>query len=351
MTSLCTTNDLEGVLFARRGKQPRTREKPRATALISWMAPLTTIDSPVPDLSVIVVTHGRPELALKTLRTARAAVDELLVEWIVVDSGSPDDTPSRIEAELADVRVLREANIGFAAANNRGLALARGRHLLLLNPDVETMSGSFDKLVRAMDERTELGLASVIQTTPDGRLERSIRRFPSPLRALGEAIAAGRWGRLSEEETRGASYRRDTTADWLVGAFLIARASAAREVGPLDERFFLYSEETDWCYRFKQAGWEIAHLPLMTVVHHTTRTPRPDLAAQLSYAKILFAQKHYGRLSAGAIRAALALRHAIRGAAAGLLAPARPSHAPRALAERRALRVVLGLVPPPFSRG
>ncbi|MGH2853448.1 MAG: glycosyltransferase family 2 protein [Solirubrobacteraceae bacterium] len=304
-----------------------------------------------PDLSVIVVTHNRAELALATLRSAGTAVRALEVEWIVVDSGSSDGTPDAIEAALPEVRVLRERNIGFAAANNRGLPHARGRYVLLLNPDVETASGTFDQLVATLDERRDIGVASVVQNAPDGTLQYSIRRFPSAWLALGEALAAAHWTplrRWREEEPQSARYREVAPADWLVGAFLIARAEALAQVGPLDERFFLFSEETDWCFRFHRAGWRVVHLPTMTVTHHTGHAPGPDLSAQQSYAKILFARKHYGRVRASTMRAALALRHALRAALATVAGRSRPQWAARAAVERRALAVVLGVREPPF---
>jgi GT2 family glycosyltransferase len=304
-----------------------------------------------PDLTFIVVTHNRAELALTTLRSARSAVETLHTQWIVVDSGSTDGTPDEIETAYPDVQIVREQNIGFAAANNRALPLARGRYVLLLNPDVETVSGNFDELVATLDDRPEIGIASVVQRAPDGNLQHSIRRFPSAWLSFGEAIAAPRWSPLEhwrEEESRTSQYLTDSSADWLVGAFLIARAEALEQVGGLDERFFLYSEETDWCYRFNQAGWKIAHLPLMTVIHHTGATSRADLHAQLSYAKLLFARKHYGKLTALSVRAALALRHALRALGAGAFAPVRPHLAARARLERHALAVVLGLAEPPF---
>ena len=320
------------------------REKPWRPALLRGMT----------DLSVIVVTHNRAELALTTLRSARAAMHELDVQWIVVDSGSSDGTPDAIESAYADVQVLREQNVGFAAANNRGLGLACGRYVLLLNPDVETATGTYDELVATLDARPQIGVASVVQNAPDGALQHSIRRFPTPWLAFGEALAASRWTplrRWREEEPRTPRYRTEVAADWLVGAFLIARTEALAEVGGLDERFFLYSEETDWCYRFHRAGWEVAHLPVMTVTHHTGHAPRPDLCAQLSFAKVLFARKHYGRARAGAIRAALVLRHALRATAAATVGRSQPQQAARATAERHALAVVLGLAEPPFAGG
>ncbi len=311
-----------------------------------------------PDLTVIVVTHGRTELALATLASARAAAAGVATQWLVVDCGSTDGTPEVLARRFPDVLVLHRANIGFAAANNVALPLARGRYVLLLNPDVEVAEGTFAQLLAVLDARPQVGIASVIQQGAGGELQYSIRRYPSPLRTFGEALALP-WGRLGEEERTLARYREERSAEWLVGAFLIARAEVIAQVGGLDERFFLYSEETDWCYRARAAGWDVRHLPQMTVTHHLTPVARPDLVAQLSYAKVLFARKHYRWAPAAAIRGALALRHGVRvlalaaGAARDRLAAARGRRrAPvqRLVAERHALAVVTGMASPPFLR-
>jgi len=300
-----------------------------------------------------MVTHNRPELALMTLRSALAAIGALTVEWIVIDSGSSDDTPQAIEDAYPEMAVRREPNIGFAAANNLGLARARGRYVLLLNPDVETTVGTYEQLVATLDAQADIGVASVVQRAPDGSLQYSIRRFPSVRLSLGEAFGAARLRplrRWREEQVDPALYHRQSSADWLVGAFLIARAEAIARVGGLDERFFLYSEETDWCYRFHRAGWRVEHLPSMSVVHHTGHAPGADLSAQLSYAKILFARKHYRRGRAAAIRASLALRHGLRAGFAATVGKVRPRWGGRAGVERRALAVVLGASEAPFAR-
>jgi GT2 family glycosyltransferase len=305
-----------------------------------------------PDLSVIIVTHGRPQLAIETVRHAEAAMGSLAVEWLVVDSGSTDGTPDAIERACPGVTVERLENVGFAAANNHALPSARGRYVLLLNPDCVVAKGSFASLLQELDARPEVGVASVIQRAPDGALQYSIRRYPSPWLALGEAIGAARvigLGAWRQEETRPQCYESPRTADWLLGAFLLARAEAVAEVGPLDERFFLYSEETDWCYRFRLAGWELLHLPTMTVIHHTGTTRRAELMAQLSHAKLLFARKHFRGWRSTAIRAALVLRHSLRAGAAALLGLRSTAWATRAAAERYALSVVLGRTPPPFA--
>jgi N-acetylglucosaminyl-diphospho-decaprenol L-rhamnosyltransferase len=304
-----------------------------------------------PDLSVIVVTHQGRDLALRVLRTARAATGPIDVEWLVVDSGSSDGTPDAIERELPEVKVLRRPNIGFAAGNNVGLGSARGRYVLLLNPDLEIVDGTLAELVAAMDERPEVGIGSSITHYPDGELQASIRRFPSPARQLGEALLLARLPRfahLQEDELRADVYEREQSADWLSGSFLLARREAVEQVGGFDERFFLFSEETDWCLRVRAAGWDIRHFPTMRLTHHTGRTERPDLFAQNSYSKVLYARKHFAPVTRAAFRAALGLRHALRWAVFALPALRRPELRERVAAERLALLVVVGAVAPRY---
>jgi N-acetylglucosaminyl-diphospho-decaprenol L-rhamnosyltransferase len=298
-----------------------------------------------PDLTVIVVCHNGRELALATLASARRASGDVEVELIVVDSGSTDGTPDAVAAEHPDIRLIRASNVGFAAANNIALPYAHGRYVLLLNPDTEVLRGTFADLVLALDARPEVGAASVVQQAPDGSILPSIRRFPSAGRQLGEALFAARvpgLSRLSEQVTSSERYKFECSADWLVGAFLTVRREALEQVGGLDERFFLYSEETEWCYRIRTAGWDVRHLPVMAIMHHCGGTPRPELAAQLSLSKQLYAEKHFPPLRRAAFRSALVLRHSLRLA---LLRPAssvRRGLRARARGEAAALKVVLG---------
>jgi GT2 family glycosyltransferase len=304
-----------------------------------------------PDLTVIVVTHQGRDLVLDVLRTAQARTGPIDAEWIVVDSGSTDGTPDAIERDFPDVRVLRAANIGFAAGNNIAFERARGRYLLLLNPDVEIADGTLAELVAAMDERPDVGIASAPTFYPDGVLQQSIRRFPSPARQLGEALLLHRLpllGHMTEEETRAARYDDERSADWLSGSFLFARRVAVEQAGGMDERFFLFAEETDWCLRVRAAGWDIRHLPILRLVHHTGRTDRPDLFAQTSWSKVLYARKHFSPGGRAVFRSALALRHGLRWL---MLAPpslGRAELREQVAAERLALLAVLGLVAPAY---
>ena len=306
-----------------------------------------------PDLSVIVVTYNRAELAIRTIRSARAAAGDISVEWHVVDSGSVQPVAEMIERMWPDVDVHRGTNAGFAAANNKALTRARGRYVLLLNPDIEIACGTFEALVSALDERPEVGMASVIQRAPSGSLQYSIRRDPRPLRVLGEALAPGRLSKIfrcGEVEARASLYAQERSADWLCGAFLIARAEVVEQIGPLDDQFFLYSEETDWCYRCRRAGWEVRHLPVMTVTHQTSTRYSPDHLAQLSYSRLLFARKHLSCRNARAMRRAVALNHLVRVVALGAAGALPGASSARARAERRALSVVLGRSAAPFAR-
>jgi GT2 family glycosyltransferase len=310
------------------------------------------VSSERPDLSFVIVTHDGREMALSTLRSARAALGGLRAEWIVVDSASGDGTPEAIECEFDDVEVLRVPNRGFAAGNNAGIAWARGRYVLLLNPDVEVLEGNFATLIAALDSRPDVGIASVVQRSAEGELQFSMRRFPSPARDLGESLFAAHWPvfkSLQELDQGKARYARETSADWIVGAFLCARAEAIASIGPMDDRFFLYSEEIDWCLRAHRAGWDVRHLPLMAVTHHAGRRDRGDLMAQLAHSRSLFAAKHYGRLKALGIRAALALGHVLRMATRAPIAIVSEASRQRIAAEAGALRVLVGLGEPPLQ--
>jgi hypothetical protein len=315
---------------------------------------MATVPPTCPDLSVIVVTHDGRELALRTLRSARGHAGPVDVQWLVVDSGSTDGTPDALEDAWPGLEVTRCPNIGFAAANNVALEHARGRHVLLLNPDVEITRGTLADLVAALDRRPEVGAASVVQTAPDGTPQHSMRRFPTPARQLAEAFLASRWPirhTLQEAEVAAAAYAKEHSADWLVGAFLAVRREALDQVGGLDERFFLYSEEKDWCLRIRQAGWDVRHLPVMTVVHHTGGYARPELRAQLTYSNLLFARKHFSPRRRAAYRVALGAKHLLRLAAIAPAAAVRPPLRSRTRGDIYALRLIAGAAAPPFRPG
>jgi GT2 family glycosyltransferase len=302
-----------------------------------------------PDLSVIVVTHNGREMALTTLRSARANVGDISCEWLVVDSGSTDGTPDAIEQTFEEVRVFRRPNHGFAAGNNVALLHASGRYVLLLNPDVEVERGTLADLVAALDERPWVGVASVLQLGTHGQVLPSIRRYPTPARDFGEALGAARLPflrRFSEIDAGLERYSDERSVDWMVGAFLCARREAIDEVGPLDQGFFLYCEETDWCLRFRASGWDVRHIPVMTITHHEGDSTAPPAVAQLGYSRRRYAYKHYAWPTALAIHAALVFNHALRLVVLAPAAALKPALRRRVHAEAFGLAILCGASPP-----
>ena len=247
--------------------------------------------------------------------------------------------------------LVRCENLGFAHANNQGLATCDARYYLFLNVDTRILAGTFEQLVRALDDRPEVGVAGVRQLNADGSVAPTMRRFPGALRALGDAIGLERlpvrstW--LGERDLAVGRYDEEQSCDWMSGSFLVARREVLLSVGLMDERFFLYSEEPDLCLRARQGGWEIRHLPLMTIVHHggNGRTT-PRLAAQDAFSRLQFARKHFSRGHQLAYAAALGLGYSLRA-----LAPAgTPESKARQQAARAALRTLVGIAAPPFGR-
>jgi GT2 family glycosyltransferase len=308
------------------------------------------VAAPRHDLCVVIVSHDSRRWLEPALRTLLAHAGELELDVVVVDNG--EDGSGREAAErFAGVRTLACENRGFAHANNRGLETADARYLLLLNPDVEVLDGSLADLLAYMDDHPEVGIAGCRQVDEAGRVWPTARRFPSVGRAIGEALGPERlplraaW--LGETELDLRRYEEELDCDWTSGSFLLARAEALPSAGPLDERFFFYSEEVDLCRRVKRAGWRVRHLPQFTIVHYGGKTEAsPRLEAQMAYARSQYAAKHFGRARRAAFLAAIGLRHLIRWSAFSLR-----RGDPRAAAHRQALLTLLGRVEPPFGRG
>lgn len=278
------------------------------------------------DVAVIVVSiPGEPSWLGPCARSVAACAGRTAVDLAIVEN----DGSGEAKNELGGLgRVVRCENRGFGHANNRGWETCEARYALFLNPDTEIVDGTIEALVAAMDARPSVGVAGGRQVLPDGRTFPTMRRFPSALRAWGEALGAERlpgWagGVLRERVVELERYDSEQRCDWLSGSFLITRREVLDTVGGFDERFFLYSEETDWCLRVKRAGWEVAYLPDMTIVHHIHAGKALDerMATQFAYSSRLYADKHLpplrrrlylAGLAAGALRRRRYVRPVLR---------------------------------------
>jgi len=304
----------------------------------------------VADLAIVIVSTNEAHWLERCLSTVFDHAGGASLEVLVVDNASTDGTRELVESQFPEASVVSSPNRGFAYGNNRGLEQTSARFQLLLNPDTEVIEGTFGDLVDLLDARPHVGLAGVRQVTADGALWPTIRRFPSVTRALGEALFSEHWPVhptwAGERVLDLSEYEREVECDWTSGSFMLARREALLSAGLLDERFFIYSEEPDLCLRMKTAGWQVRHLPQMTIVHHAGKGGvRPKMVAQDVYTRKQYAHKHFSSLYRGAYLSALGVRHAIRAAsarAAGADGDARRE------AAHRALSTLVGRAEPPF---
>jgi N-acetylglucosaminyl-diphospho-decaprenol L-rhamnosyltransferase len=234
------------------------------------------------ELEVVVVSHGAEALLRRCLRSLAehpATAGEMRVT--VVDSGSPDGSPDMVEVEFPEVRLLRRGNIGFSAANNLVLRQSQARAVLLLNPDTEVYAGTLDAALARLDADQRIGMVGVKLVTESGELDHACKRsFPTPQSALGHFAGLGgsqyRATHLGDDEPG--------EVDAVNGAFMLCRAEAIREVGLLDEGYWLYMEDLDWCHRFWDADWKVFYEPAGVALHvkggssPRRRAPRQEIA-------------------------------------------------------------------------
>lgn len=297
------------------------------------------------DVCVIIISHNGKRWLDAALTSLFERAGDLDLDVVLVDNGS-DGSAEYVKERFPQARTISCPNHGFGHANNRALETADARYVLFLNPDTEFLSGTVSELVAALDRRPDVALAGVRQVGSDGSLAPSIRRFPSARNMFAEALGIekvpGARLVLGERELDRRQYDRETACDWTSGSFMIARWAALEGAGWFDERFFLFSEETDLCWRLKQAGWGVMHLPCVTIRHHEhDRRANSQMEAQAAYARMQFARKHFRRVAD--YRWALALRYAIR---VGLYSVRRGDGKGRQRAARAALDTVLSGQPP-----
>ncbi len=306
------------------------------------------------DLTLVIVSWNVCELLRRCLQSILATEGD--VEIVVVDNASTDGSPEMVQEAFPQVRLIaNEENRGFTAANNQGLALAQGRALMLLNPDTEVVEDALATMVEYLDAHPKVGALGPRLLFPDGRQQPSRRRFPTFATALVESTVIQEW--WADNRILRRYYMADTPddaiqpVDWVVGACLLVRREAYEQVGGLDEGFFMYSEELDWCKRIKDAGWEVVYLPTATVIHHEGKSSEQVVPARhirFQTSKVRYFRKHHGSLQAEALRWFLLATYVYQLAREGLkwlVGHKRPLRVERMRAYRQVLRS--GLRPSP----
>jgi hypothetical protein len=266
-------------------------------------------------VSVVVVTYDALPWLERCLESVRG------YETVVVDHGSRDGTVELVRERFPEARLIEQENRGLAAGWNAGVAATAGRYVLLLNADAWALDDAVARLAGFADDHPEAAVLGPRLLNPDGSLQRSVRGFPTVWRLATEYLflrkLAPRSEALNAFYAGGFDHDAVREAEFLMGACLLVRRDAIEEVGPADEAFFLFSEETDWCYRFREAGWKVLFFPGAEVGHvggaaHGGRQFREQVRGHLR-----FLAKHRGLREAERARVLLLASLRLRGLAFG----------------------------------
>jgi len=224
------------------------------------------------NVSIVIVNWNVREMLRNCLKSIYQETKDINFEIIVVDNGSKDGSVQMLRQEFPEVILIQnQDNLGFAAANNQGINRARAKYILLLNPDTLILDNAIAKTVNFMDAHPEAGIAGCKVLKPDGSFLKSCHDFPSLLNLvlaslyLHKIFQGNRFFGSQGLTVWKHDYTREV--DIVAGCFMMARREAIDQVGLMDEDFFMYAEEFDWCYRFKLMGWKVIFTPEAQIIH------------------------------------------------------------------------------------
>jgi len=256
-------------------------------------------------LSIVIVNWNTRQLLLEVLTSVRDNAPDFPYEVIVVDNGSSDGSAELVRSQFPEYLLIANLdNRGFAAANNQGFAIARGDQILLLNSDTLVHGTVLRESVRFLDQHPEIGAMGCRVLNTDGTVQLTCSQFPSLLNQflMASGLWTIRWPRFFGRYLM-TDWHRDSErdVDVITGCYLLVRRKVIDQVGVLDEAFFFFGEETDWCLRMRQAGWRLTFAPVGTITHHGSASARKlnhkrDLL--LTSAKVRLHRKHFGMAAA-----------------------------------------------------
>lgn len=245
------------------------------------------------DVSIIIVSWNARELLIKCLDSIPRGLGDLEAEVIVVDNASSDGSAEAVEKTHPEALLLpQDRNHGFAKANNIGIRESTGKYVCLVNSDVIVLPGCIERLFLFLEESSLAAVAAPKVLNPDMTLQASCRRFPSLLGALASAIGLDSLNYFPHDRTR--------RVEAVSGCFMMVRREAMDEVGLLDEGFFFYAEDKDWCKRFHDANWDVYFHPEAKAVHYGGQSSSLAPVAfyvEMHKANIKYWRKHRGALA------------------------------------------------------
>lgn len=273
----------------------------------------------VPDASVIIVNWNTRAYVLQCLKSLSDQMRPWNIEIIVVDNASSDGSVRAIKEQFPTVRIIENtANTGFATANNLGILESRGRYLLLINSDVTLRPRCLDRLLRFMDHHTRIGLLGPRILNADLTLQKSVRAFPTVSGSLCRALMVDRLYPISALLPTGERFKVSRCAqavDILSGCFWVVRRATLDDVGLLDETFFMYAEDKDWCIRFWASNWQVVYLPTAEAIHFggssSARAPTRFYIEE-HRANLRYWEKHHGRMGRNCVYCIMILHQLVR---------------------------------------
>ena len=228
------------------------------------------------DLSISIVTYNSADMICQCLESVFGHDHAFSFEVFVVDNNSKDSTVQNIQKRFPQVCLIQnKKNWGFARATNQAIEKSQSRYMLLLNPDIVVQKDSIEAMLTYMDANPNVGVTGSRLLYPNGTLQPSCRNFPTLttllLRGtrLGDLFPGNRF--LEEYLLEHENHHHDLDVDWCLGSCLMVRREAIDEVGMLDDKFFMYYEDIDYCYRMKQKNWKITYLASTEMIHHYQR--------------------------------------------------------------------------------
>jgi GT2 family glycosyltransferase len=259
-----------------------------------------------PLVDVVMVTYGRADLVRKSLHALLMSSPAGAIRVTVVDNNSPDDTPDVVSTEFPQVRLLRRTdNPGFAASNNQALALATAPVVLLLNPDTEAYWPTIEHLIDQLNSDASIGMIGCRLLLDDGSFDHAAkRRIPNAFQALQYFTSRILGRKAGNYVANSVSETGVGDVDALNGAFMLVTHSALSTVGGLDERYWMYAEDLDWCVRFRDAGWRVVYDGRVTALHVKGASSGKRRSLRLNYhfhrSMAIFYQRHLAPSNLGA---------------------------------------------------
>lgn len=255
-------------------------------------------------LSIVIVNYNTEKLLQGCLQSVYAGANGTPFDIWVVDNHSRDCSAEMVRSQFPGVRLVEnESNLGFSRANNLAISQSDSEYILLLNPDTLIIDDSIEKMVKFMDANPKVGIAGCKVLNTDRTLQLACRRsIPTPkvafYRLTGLSRLFPKHPALAKYNLTYFSPEETHEVDAVSGAFLMIRRKAIEDIGLLDERFFMYGEELDWCLRAKRAGWSVMYHPEAEIIHYkgeSTKTNSRKAALEFYRAMYLFHKKHFAK--------------------------------------------------------